>query len=496
MMVRIIALVLLARSFDTCWAELGTGRVHRLDLVQHRCDESAAHNSCHAFREAHRGSHAKSWAPLSEEAVSRLNTTLGLQLDAAPTSETKATMFNNFDLIYTVVVNIGAPAVSARLIVDTGSSDLWFRTSTVKPFFGFGGLHPSYDRSKSTTAAKSSGEIVTVTYGQGMVDGIEMRDRICLGKLCVANQSFLTASAVFGIPDQWLFDGVLGLAFPVLAHNTHGATFIQNLDAMFDHFAIGCNVQGHGSNGYLAFGEFSDLESEAQREFGQGVTAQLYRVNGELLYWLVQAEVLVERTRNSQSKASMPGPEIAMAILDSGTSLIAVPVLAYVWLIRTLVDETPSILQKCTLTLPNAYGQLICMCDVEISPIVFSVVGSDGRKLRVQLETKDLKQVIGAGFCRIGIMPTMLPLWILGDTFLRHVYVVHDVHGRQVQLYPQPGSQAATVLEAAEQTSSVTLIVAFIVLLVAFCALALAVASARRRNARQDIDLESRFRAM
>lgn len=202
---------------------------------------------------------------------------------------------------------------------------------------------------------------------------------------------------------------------------------------------------------------------------GKGVTLQLYGINHQALFWLVQASVTVQQPPGQALRGfaderapsmAIAGSNPAMAILDSGTSLITAPGAAYVGVVQALVAGLPGATEKCTTTLLGAFGQLMCLCDVELNPISFTLTGQGGRRLRLTLAAKDLMQLVGVGsngqsVCRIAIMPSpvQVPLWILGDTFLRHVYAVHDVSGHKVQLFPQRGSQAAAILEPEEPTS-------------------------------------------
>mmetsp|Transcript_27706 Transcript_27706/g.78615 ORF Transcript_27706/g.78615 Transcript_27706/m.78615 type:complete len:546 (-) Transcript_27706:47-1684(-) len=398
-------------------------------------------------------------------------------LSSAPLAEVDAPLRNNFNMLYTVVARVGSPAVPVRLIVDTGSSDLWVKASSAAAPFGlqYGGA--VYDWRKSSTASPVPGDPVTILYGEGRVEGREVRDRFCLESLCIDNQSFVFADLVAGIPDQWLFDGILGLGYPKLAaidsRPSGGATVVQSLNTTFRHLAVGFSLGNTAlglSGGHLRVGELVDLHREARVSLGPGVTLPLYGIDRRPLFWLVRASVTVEPGRDSVSplRGGRPEPDLLaatgkgtttarMAILDSGTSLIAAPTADYLRLVGALTGGSPDAQQKCTTTLLSAYGQLTCMCDATLNPLLFTLAGFDGRQIQVKLHAADLMQVVGfstgggPGICRLAVMPTPggAPIWILGDVFLRHVYAVHDVRGHRVQLFPDSGSQAATVLQTA-----------------------------------------------
>jgi len=351
-----------------------------------------------------------------------------------------------------------------RLIVDTGSSDLWLKSSSQAAPFGVGRV---YDHKSSHSSQASPSQRVTINYGQGRVDGSEVQDHFCLENLCIEHQSFIFADYVFGIPGQWLFDGVMGLGYAPLALNKFGPTLVQSLGMLFQNLAIGFAVAKSttGGGSYLAIGELEDLTRDAAAAgLGRGITMRLLGINHQAMYWLVPTKIEVASRAPPGSRRPMTTTaqtDSAMAILDSGTTLITAPGMAYLELIGAMLEGKPEAVQKCTTTLMGSFGQLMCLCDVDINPVMFTLTGTDGRQLQVSLAAQDLMQLVGVGalgpgVCRINVMPSPpgMPLWILGDVFLRHVYAVHDVPHHMLHLFPQKGSRVAAILEADQQDSS------------------------------------------
>lgn len=422
-----------------------------------------------------------------------------LALTGSAVPVVKVPLENHFNILYTTVADIGVPPVKVRLIVDTGSSDLWLKSSSVAAPFGGGHV---YNPSQSTLALASRGDI-QITYGQGRVEGREFRDRVCLEALCIQNQSLVFADTVTGIPDQWLFDGILGLGYAPLARDHYGPTFVESLGKMYDTLGIGFSLGagdgvggGLGSGGHLTIGELEDLRREAVAAgLGEGITMRLYGINNQAMYWLVPATIAVAWPHPGEAGAlrgvaaapqpmtMITQPTSAMAILDTGTSLISVPQLAYMNLIGAMMKGRPDAVQKCTNTLLGSFGQMLCLCDTQLNPVTFTLSGIDGRQLQVTLQAQDLMQLvgvgaIGSGVCRVNVMPSPLPLWILGDVFLRHVYAIDDVAKHHIHIYPQRGSSAVVILNASASQMNSSGSLDFVAVALPVAAVALPVAAA------------------
>lgn len=198
-------------------ASIAQAASHRLSLQRLPFGDREANSSLAKLVHRRRQEFAPGgWDPVKE--ASTAWPVALLDNNGAALSWFRTPLRNNFDLLYTLTAQVGTPAVPVRLIMDTGSSDLWVKSSSLlAPYGAVFSNGAVYDRQKSSTADTSGGEQVTITYGQGLVIGVEVRDRVCLEQLCIQNQSFIFAEDVLGIPDQWLFDGILGLGYPMLA---------------------------------------------------------------------------------------------------------------------------------------------------------------------------------------------------------------------------------------------------------------------------------------
>lgn len=361
--------------------------------------------------------------------------------------EIRRQLTNEADLFYLIVAELGTPRARIRLIVDTGSSDLWVKnTSSCSESctLGFG-----YSAAKSSSCG-GRGERASVSYGQGQVLGYRITDTICLkADTCIHNQPFVLATTVVDIGNADFYDGLLGLAYPDLSQSGGSSpSFLEHLSDSehFRQLGFGLMMRGEADveDSRLLFGELDDLLKEARTNFSHGVTLGLVDIHKKAMLWLVAADVSVGDHR---LQPSVTGESQFWAALDSGTSLLAVPEADFWYITDFIVPEGTVVHVK--------NGQIFCTCDVQLRPVIFDFTGSEGQALTVTLTSEDLlKPVSGAWLhnryypiCRVGIMagPKGMPFWILGDIFLRRVYVVHDVNGQQVTLFLQlPHSTRAT----------------------------------------------------
>jgi len=350
---------------------------------------------------------------------------------------------DNFDVFYIASAKVGSPARDVRLIVDTGSSDLWVGKGI-------------YNAGRSSTA-DYTGRQATFLYGQGQVSGSEVTDRFCLGEVCVAEQALLVASQLQGIPNRASFDGLLGLAFPALAAIQGVPTFLQELSGsgLFRPLAFALSLSGMASPGgeasHVAFGDVEALLAERHPE--TGVSMPVWLVNGQTKFWLVPGAVI-------SGDRMLP----FVGALDSGTSLLAMPLPALSAVLPAILP--PSEQKKCA---PSTTGGVLCPCSVRLTPLRLRFVGEGGKVMEVVLTSEDLLQYVGdynsywgpwgssKRLCRLNLQPAppTLQFFILGDVFLRRVYTVHDVAGKRIVLFPQGkthGEQAAQAnLSSAEE---------------------------------------------
>lgn len=329
------------------------------------------------------------------------------------------------DFLYTVEASLGEGARRLRLLIDTGSSNLVVAGGGGVPGGFFWGEMPRQ---------------VLLSFAGGQVWGVQVREEICMTGLCIVDQTMVSVTSAAGIAGFGVtFDGILGLGFPALG-GLRGETFLQVLNdtGPFQPLAFGLDLRGDadGAQSALLLGSAAQLASEA-RSYGAaaaGVSLPVEHIGGRAMFWAVRCAL------------ESPMPRSIVGILDSGTSLLAVPAGdLHELLHRTLPADAKPVCG----TMEGAADILLCPCSTPMRPLRLSFEGDGASKVVVTLTSRELLEyfgmlnVSGLGLeriCRVAIQPSPpgMPFWLLGDVFLRQVFVVHDVAGERVVLYNKP----------------------------------------------------------
>jgi len=206
-------------------------------------------------------------------------------------------------------ITIGTPPQTFKVVLDTGSSNLWVPSSECGSIACY--LHQKYDSSSSSTY-KSNGTSFDISYGSGSLSGFVSQDTVTIGDIIIKGQDFAEATSEPGLAFAFgRFDGILGLGYDTIAVNHIVPPFYKMLEQkLIDEpvFAF-----------YLA-----DTEGESEVVFG-GVDSNHYK--GKLTtiplrrkaYWEVDFDAIAY----GDDEAELENTGV---ILDTGTSLIALPI--------------------------------------------------------------------------------------------------------------------------------------------------------------------------
>jgi cathepsin D len=127
------------------------------------------------------------------------------------------------DTSYFAQVSVGNPAQTFGLVVDTGSSDLWFATTGCVGCQGTNFL----DTSQSKSLALSNTRI-NLAYGSGDASGVIATDTVSMGPYTVNPQTFVAVNQVSQGLIGGQLSGIMGLAFQGIA-NDQAVPFWQAL---------------------------------------------------------------------------------------------------------------------------------------------------------------------------------------------------------------------------------------------------------------------------
>jgi len=334
--------------------------------------------------------------------------TLGVDENGIPDS----VVINDYqDAQYYGMISVGTPAQNLEVIYDTGSSNLW--VSDIKP--GILSSHHRYDHSKSSTYV-ANGTVFSIRYASGPVSGFFSHDTVKIGEVSVPNYLFAEVNNTKGLGPAYAvgkFDGISGMGLSGIS--VDGVqTPLQALVASgkLDEPAFAFYLGSGGAKGELVLGGVDPAHYTGEFTYQNVIDM----VPGRKGYW----EIPMDDVKiNGKSMTST-----RKAIVDSGTSLMAVPT-ADIKEIAKLVGA------KTVLPIPPFNKEYMIDCN-SAGPNIDIVIGGNTYTL-----TKEEYIISDAGQCLFGMMGIDVPapagpLYILGDVFMRAHYVKFDVGNKRL----------------------------------------------------------------
>jgi saccharopepsin len=296
-------------------------------------------------------------------------------------------------------ITIGTPPQTFKVVLDTGSSNLWVPSQSCNSIACF--LHSTYDSSSSSTY-KKNGSDFEIHYGSGSLTGFISNDVFTIGDLQVKNQDFAEATEEPGLAFAFgRFDGILGLGFDTISVNHIVPPFYQLVNQkLIDEpvFAFYLSSTDEGSEAVFGGVDKSHYEGEIE-----------YIPLRRKAYW----EVDLDSIALGDEVAELDDTGV---ILDTGTSLNILP--------SSLAE-----MLNAQIGAKKGYnGQYTIDCSKKQSlpDITFDLAGS-----KYSLPASDyILEVSGSCISTFQGMdfpaPTG-PLAILGDAFLRRYYSVYHL---------------------------------------------------------------------
>jgi len=305
-------------------------------------------------------------------------------------------------------IALGTPPQDFKVVLDTGSSNLWVPSQDCNSIACY--LHSKYDHSSSSTY-KKNGSSFEIRYGSGSLSGYVSQDVFRIGDLTVKHQDFAEATSEPGLAFAFgRFDGIMGLGYDTISVNKIVPPFYNMLDqGLLDEpvFAFYLGDTNGGDDSEAIFGGVNDDHYE-----GKLTKIPLRRK----AYW----EVDLDAITFGDSTAEL---ENTGAILDTGTSLIALP--------STLAE----LLNKEIGAKKSFNGQYTVDCDKRdgLPDLTFTLTGHNFTISSYDYILEVQGSCISA-FMGMDFPEPVGPLAILGDAFLRRWYSVYDLGTSSVGL--------------------------------------------------------------
>ncbi|PWW74908.1 Asp-domain-containing protein [Tuber magnatum] len=303
-------------------------------------------------------------------------------------------------------ITIGTPPQSFKVVLDTGSSNLWVPSSQCGSIACY--LHSKYDSTSSSTY-KANGTSFEIRYGSGSLSGFVSQDHIGIGDLEIKHQTFAEATSEPGLAFAFgRFDGILGLGYDSISVNRIVPPFYEMINqGLLDKPVFAFYLGGTGDESEAIFGGIDEDHYE-----GKLIKLPVRRK----AYWEVEFEAITFGKSTAQF-------ENTGAIVDTGTSLIALP--------STLAE----LLNKEIGAKKGFNGQYSVECEKRDSlpDLTFTLTGHNFTITAYDYILEVQGSCISA-FMGMDFPEPIGPLAILGDAFLRKYYSVYDLGDNTVGL--------------------------------------------------------------
>ncbi|CAM9301589.1 unnamed protein product [Pylaiella littoralis] len=352
---------------------------------------------------------------------------------------------------YTGIIGLGTPSQEFRVVLDTGSYDLW--VASVACTAGCDS-HGKYNSALSTTYVED-GTPFSQAYEDGSeASGILSSDTLSLGGLtATATFGEMTTMSISGCSEV---DGVMGMGVP--GHVSKRSTFEDFVDTgvvdvpIFSFF-MG-NIDTDSPTGVLTLGGVNQTHYEGCLEW-INVTHSVSLPDG---FWAVTL-----RDINVASGSVLRSP--APAILDTGTSMIVGPYDDVSYLANEIGAtcvyigglESSDVEEISCTDDPGLVELILLDCNADFGDVSISFGGDDFTLTAAELlqpladfVTSDtsLSSTSTDPWCLFGMLGHEENMWILGDSFLRSFYAAYNVQDDTIGLAKATAQRTGDACEA------------------------------------------------
>ncbi|KAL0579702.1 aspartic proteinase precursor [Marasmius crinis-equi] len=308
---------------------------------------------------------------------------------------------NYMNAQYYSEITIGTPPQSFKVVLDTGSSNLWVPSAKCTSIACF--LHSKYDSSASSTY-KPNGTSFEIHYGSGSMEGLVCNDKVTIGDLTIEGQDFGEATKEPGLAFAFgKFDGIFGLGYDTISVKHMTPPFYNMINQKLIDEPV------------FSFRLGSSEDDGGEAMFG-GIDKSAY--TGDLTYIPVRRkaywEVELEEVAFGDDSLEL---ENTGAAIDTGTSLIALP------------SDMAEMLNAQIGAKKSWNGQYTVDCaKVPSLPDLTFKFGGKPFPIKATDYILEVQGTCISSFTGLDInMPDGGSLWIIGDVFLRKWYTVYDL---------------------------------------------------------------------
>jgi saccharopepsin len=328
-----------------------------------------------------------------------------IQVDNEANRNYDVPLSNFLNAQYFAEISLGTPPQSFKVVLDTGSSNLWVPSTRCTSIACF--LHNKYD-AKASSTYKENGTQFSIQYGSGSMEGVISNDFLTIGSVTVKDLDFAESTKEPGLAFAFgKFDGIFGLGYDTIAVLHTVPPFYKMInDGLLDDpvfaFYLGTTA---GSDVDPDGGEFT-LGGVDKSHYTGDITWAPVRRKG---YW--EVELRSVKFGNEEMKMRDVG-----AAIDTGTSLIALP------------TDTAEIINAEIGAKKSWSGQYTVDCSQV--PTLPDLTFNFGGKEYTISGSDYILQVQGqciSAFTGLDMPPNIGELWIIGDVFLRKWYTVYDL---------------------------------------------------------------------
>ncbi|KAJ6261831.1 Saccharopepsin [Drechslerella dactyloides] len=312
---------------------------------------------------------------------------------------------NYLNAQYFSEISLGTPPQSFKVILDTGSSNLWVPSKDCSSIACF--LHTKYDSSASSTY-KANGTEFSIQYGSGSMEGFVSQDVLNIGDLSIKGQDFAEATKEPGLAFAFgKFDGILGMGYDTIAVNRMVPPFYQMVN------------QKLLDKPMFAF-ELCDTESTSEVIFG-GYDDTKYKPSD--IKWIpIRRKAYWEVDFKSLSFGGDTAElESTGAILDTGTSLLTFP------------SDIAELLNSQIGAKKSWNGQYTVPCETKDSlpEMTFNLHGMNFT-IGPSEYILEIQGTCISAITALDMPPRVGAISILGDAFLRKYYSIYDLANNRV----------------------------------------------------------------